>query len=34
MDDLVRANTGCCVLLRPLGTKPLGPESHWTPLQR
>jgi hypothetical protein len=27
MDDLVRANTECCILLRPLGTKPLGPES-------
>jgi hypothetical protein len=23
MDDLVRANTECCVLLRPLGTTPL-----------
>ena len=23
MDDLVRANTECCVLLRPLGIKPL-----------
>jgi hypothetical protein len=23
MDDLVHANTECCVLLRPLGTKPL-----------
>ena len=28
MDDLVRANTECGVQLRPLGTKPLGPESH------
>jgi hypothetical protein len=27
-DDLVRANTECCVLPKPLGTKPLGPESH------
>jgi len=34
MDDLVNANTECCVLLRSLGTKPLGPESHWTSVQR
>src|ERR1039458_231382 len=27
MDDLARANTECCVLFRPLGTKPLTPES-------
>jgi hypothetical protein len=29
MDDFACANTECCVPLRPLGTKPLGPESHW-----
>jgi hypothetical protein len=34
MDDLVRANTECGVLLRPLGTKPVGPESYRTSLQR
>jgi hypothetical protein len=28
MDDLARANTECCVLLRLLGTRPLGPEAH------
>jgi len=30
----LRANTECCFLLRPLGTKPLGPEPHWTPHYR